>query len=119
MVGEPTSLCIGCQAQSQFSDVTLHIRISQVGGEESTGSVLFFCNSNDDVVLDVPSGRHEIQLQMPYLGLEPGMYSMKVQLKKDAVYVFDVVESFRFTILSNGKMSKCKFYQPRTWKLVS
>ena len=56
---------------------------------------------------------------MPYLGLGPGMYTMSIKLKKGSFYTFDAVENFRFTVNSNGKMSECKFYQPRLWQLVS
>ena len=63
-------------------------------------------------------GLSEIQLQLPYLGLGPGTYTAQVRVRKDAVYTFDVVESFRFTVTAHSDMNKCQFYQPRTWVLV-
>ncbi len=83
------------------------------------GTVLFLSGENDETFFEVLAGEHEIQLQMPYLGLEPGTYTMNIKLKQSSLYTFDFVESFRFTVKSNGKMSECRFYQPRSWKLAS
>ncbi|NJL35342.1 MAG: ATP-binding cassette domain-containing protein [Leptolyngbyaceae cyanobacterium RM2_2_4] len=117
--GQALSFCVVCQARQAFSGITLHLSISKIGGEDSVGTILYLSGDNDNIFFDMPAGSHEIQLQLPYLGLEPGAYTMKIKLKKDSIYSFDVVESFRFTVTADGKMSKCRFYQPRSWQLVS
>jgi lipopolysaccharide transport system ATP-binding protein len=116
--GQPVSFCVACQARQAFSGVTLHLSISKIGGEDSVGTILYLSGDNDNIFFDVPAGNHEIQLQMPYLGLEPGGYTMKIKLRKDSIYSFDIIESFRFTVVTDGKMGKCRFYQPRSWQLV-
>jgi lipopolysaccharide transport system ATP-binding protein len=116
--GQALSFCVVCQAQRAFSGITLHLSIAKMGGED-IGTVLYLSGDNDNIFFDVPAGKHEIQLQMPYLGLEPGAYTMKIKLKQDSIYSFDVIESFRFTVVADGTMSKCRFYQPRSWQLVS
>ncbi|NJN86283.1 MAG: ATP-binding cassette domain-containing protein [Leptolyngbyaceae cyanobacterium SL_7_1] len=118
IVGKPMSFCVGVYSHDRFSGVTLHLKISKVGGEDNIGTVLYLSGENDNHFFDVPQGEHEIQLQLPYLGLIPGSYTMLVNLKRDSIYTFDVVASFRFTVLSDGKINQCRFYQPRSWELV-
>jgi len=115
--GEPTCLCIGFTASKEAEGVNLHLKITEMGGE--SGTVLFLGGGNDDQFFQVSPGEHEIRVHLPYLGLRPGTYTMSVKLKQEALYTFDVVESFRFTVKPDGKMSQCRFYQPRSWELVS
>lgn len=115
--GEPIDFCVGFRARQQSSNINLHLKIIEIGGEVST--VLFLGGGNDEQFFEVDTGQHEIQVHLPYLGLRPGMYNMSIKLKEGSLYTFDVVESFRFTVKSDGKMSQCKFYQPRYWKLIS
>ncbi|HEY9737807.1 MAG TPA: polysaccharide ABC transporter ATP-binding protein [Trichocoleus sp.] len=117
--GEPLSLCVACHAQEAYSGVSLHLRFAKVGGEDSMGTVLCLSGNNDGSCFEVPPGPAELRLDMPYLGLEPGTYTLKIKLKKDALYTFDVVESFRFTVASRGSMDRCRYYQPRSWRLVT
>ncbi len=117
--GELVYFCVGCKAHKIFDDVNVHLKIKKIGEEGGAGAVLFLSSENDKNLFHIPLGKHEIQVKMPYLGLAPGMYTMSIKLKKGSIYTFDAVENFRFTVNSNGKMSECKFYQPRLWKLVS
>jgi lipopolysaccharide transport system ATP-binding protein len=116
--GEPISLCATCEAHDSYSGVGLDIRIVKVGGIESAGNILSLRGQNDNAFSQLSPGLSEIRLQMPYLGLVPGVYSAQIRLRKDAVYTFDVVESFRFTVTSQQNVSKCQFYQPRSWSTV-
>ncbi|MGJ3250982.1 MAG: polysaccharide ABC transporter ATP-binding protein [Elainellaceae cyanobacterium] len=116
--GEQMSFCVACDAHDTVTGVTLHIKISKIGGEDSMGTTLFLSGDNDNVFFEVTPGKHEIHLQMPYLGLESGTYNMSIKLKKDSIYTFDVVDSFKFKVQSSSGMSRCAFYQPRTWRLT-
>jgi lipopolysaccharide transport system ATP-binding protein len=118
LTGEPLSLCVTCEAHGSYLGVALDIRIAKVGGIESAGYVLSLRGQNDDVFFRVLPGYSEIQLRLPYLGLAPGVYTAQVRVRKDAVYTFDVVESFRFTVSTKFNINKCQFYQPRDWALV-
>ncbi len=117
--GEQISFCVAFDARDTVSGITLHLKINKIGGEDNAGTVLFLSGDNDDIFFKVTPGKQEIQLQMPYLGLKSGTYNMNIKLKKDSIYTFDVVDSFRFTVQSNSSMSRCVFYQPRTWSLAS
>ncbi|MGB3493024.1 MAG: ABC transporter ATP-binding protein [Elainellaceae cyanobacterium] len=115
--GEPITLCLTCEAHHHFTGVTFNVRIVKVGGEDSIGNTLSLRGENDDVFFEVFPGLSELQLRLPYLGLEPGTYAAQVRLKKDAMYMFDVVEAFRFTVVSTIDMNKCRYYQPRSWAI--
>ena len=117
--GEKTSFCVACDVHSPFSGVALHLKIRKVGGEESAGTVLCLNGHNDDCLFDVEPGKQEMQLQMPYLGLEAGQYTMSLKIKKEGVYTFDTIESFKFIVQSESIMGRCAFYQPRSWQIVS
>lgn len=116
--GDPLNLCATCQAHDSYSGVALDIRIAKVGGIESAGYVLSLRGQNDNAFFQLSPGLAEIRLQLPHLGLVPGVYSAHIRLRKDAVYTFDLVESFRFTVTSQQNVNKCQFYQPRSWALV-
>lgn len=117
VTGKNVNFCVGIKAYQKFEDVNLHLKVTELGSEG--GSALFLSGGNDETFFDVLPGEHEIQVQMPYLCFKPGTYTMSVKVKTGPFYTFDFVESFKFTVESDGKMSGCKFYQPRTWKLVS
>lgn len=116
--GEPLTLCATCEAHDSHSGVGLDVRIVKVGGIENAGNVLSLRGQDDDAFFHLSPGLAEIRLQLPYLGLTPGVYSAQVRLRKDAVYTFDLVESFRFTVTSQQNVNKCQFYQPRSWSMV-
>ena len=69
-------------------------------------------------MLNVSPGKYEIQVAFPNLGLRPGLYTMKIFIRKDALHTFDCVESFRFTVEGKELMSQCLYYQARSWEIV-
>ena len=118
LTGEPLSLCMTCEAHDTYSGVALDIRISRVGGVDSASYVVSLRGQNDEAFFQLAPGLAEMQLRFPYLGLGPGVYTAQVRIRKDAMYTFDLVESFRFTVTAHCDMNKCQFYQPRTWALI-
>ncbi len=114
--GEPVQLCIGCKAHKKIDQVNLRISISEVGGERD---ILYFGGVNDQQFFELFPGENEIQIHMPHLILGTGNYIMYVFIKQGYLYTFDIIESFTFSVRSNGKMIKSRLYQPRSWKLVS
>jgi lipopolysaccharide transport system ATP-binding protein len=115
--GEPTDLVVGLKAYHRFQNVSLKIVVTEISRDNS--SVLFLSGLIDREFFEVPPGNHEISIKMPYLGLKPGIYNMNVNLRKDSHYIFDTVESFRFIVKGDASMSKCAFYQPRSWSFAS
>ena len=114
--GESANFSVECQVYEQIHGANLGMLITALSGE--LGLVLYITSNSDNNLLSISPGKSEIQMHMPYCSLAPGIYSAKVYVRK-GVYSFDIVESFRFTVKSNRTMSRCLFYQPRAWKVVS
>lgn len=115
--GEPISLCIECRIHQKIDNVgfTLDIKGLAEGGE----TILLMNSFSDKQSLSFSPGEHEIQVEMPYLGLKLGRYIMDVYVKKDALFHLDSVESFRFIVNAKESVSRGCFYQPKIWKTVS
>lgn len=115
--GIPTNLHIDFTAHDYFKNVSIRIRIDELGKENKT--VLLLSGLTDKKTFNVLPGKNRICVQMPYLGLAPGLYSINANVRKDSHYIFDTVESFRFVVKGDISLTKCIFYQPRSWKLES
>jgi lipopolysaccharide transport system ATP-binding protein len=85
------------------------------GGE---GLVLYLTSTSDNQDLEIPIGKSEIRMHMPYCSMIPGVYSARIYIR-NGVLSYDIVESFRFTVKANKTISRCQFYQPREWQVVS
>ncbi len=114
--GESAYFSVECQAHEQIHGANLGMLITALSGE--MGLVLYITSNSDNDLLSINKGKSEIQMYMPYCSLAPGIYSAKIYIRQ-GVYSFDIVDSFRFTVKSNRTMSRCLFYQPREWKVVS
>ncbi|MEM6448436.1 MAG: ABC transporter ATP-binding protein [Cyanobacteria bacterium P01_D01_bin.123] len=117
LTGNSLSFCVSCYAREPHSGIALHLKIRRVGGGDSSDIVLYLSGDNDGHLFQTPAGKFELSMQMPYLGLESGSYTMSVKVKKDSLFVFDVVQTFRFKVRTDRNMIRCRFYQPRTWSL--
>ncbi|MDV2995527.1 MAG: Vitamin B12 import ATP-binding protein BtuD [Chroococcidiopsis sp. SAG 2025] len=113
--GETTYFCVEFKAYKEIKNVTLSFLIQETFGESE--HVLCINTQQDGESWNILPGYYEIQLKMPYLGLKPSFYTLKLSISKNSYYMLDAVESFKFTVEGKG-MSQCLFYQPRTWKLV-
>lgn len=117
--GEETYLCIGCKSHKDINNVGISVAIK--GLADGGDMVLIINNLHDKQPFNFQEGEHEIQIQMPYLGLKIGTYIMDIYVKKDGLYHLDFVESFKFQVEAKEdvNISRCLFYQPRTWNLVN
>ncbi|MBD6617962.1 ABC transporter ATP-binding protein [Komarekiella sp. 'clone 1'] len=116
LCGEPAYLCVECKVLQKIDNAILGIKISALSGENER--VLHLTSASDNVALKILPGKVEIQMQMPYCGLVPGLYNAKIYVK-EGVCSFDIVESFRFAVKASKYSGQCLYYQPRTWKVVS
>ncbi|MEJ7618254.1 MAG: ABC transporter ATP-binding protein [Pyrinomonadaceae bacterium] len=114
--GETVYFCVKCRARAEMSRVGVSVLIRELFGDGEC--VLNLSSEKDDCLLDLASGETELQLHMPYCGLKPGSYTMKVYVSKRPLHIYDAVESFRFTVKAIEGMSQCSFYQPRSWTAV-
>lgn len=112
--GEPARFCVGCKAHREVNDARLAVTIK---GQASEGDrILSLSNNLDQTQLRLLPGDNVIELEMPYVGLSPGPYFMNLNVREGALELMDSVQGFDFNVESNIPISKCKFYQPRTWR---
>ena len=112
--GEPAQISIQFVAHEAIATLNLRISLMKEGQ-----TIVYLGGSNDKQVFQVSPGHHEILVGLPQVGLAPGTYTMRVDMRKDALFILDICESFHFKVESNGSMSKSVYYQPRTWRLVA
>lgn len=114
--GEPAVLCFACKIHQRVEKASFTVSIK---GLAQGGDVVLLLNClQDNVKLDLLPGDCEVQLQMPYLGLRLGTYSMDIYAK-EGLYHLDSVELFRFNVDAGENISRSLFYQPRSWKVIS
>ena len=117
VTGNKTYFCIKCLVHKNvnYAGITIDVQEMCQTGESS----LVISSFNDKKPLKLLPGEPEIRLQMPCLGLKPGLYSMKVYIRKDSLYTFDCVESFVFQVTGYFSMGRSSFYQQRTWRVLN
>ena len=116
LTGKPLSLCIGLRAHNKIEKV--NIIISILNNSLENEQTLFFASDQDGQSFTVFPGDSEIQLNMTYCGLIPGLYTMKLNVNCEYyLNILDVVESFKFNVKSSQKIQRCAFYQPRKWEI--
>ncbi|WP_427161286.1 ABC transporter ATP-binding protein [Aliinostoc sp. HNIBRCY26] len=113
--GEPAYLCVECKSYQKIDQANLGLLVTALSGEN--GLVQYITSNCDREDLTILPGQSEIQMYMPYCSFVPGVYSAKIYIRR-GVQSFDIVESFRFTVKSNKTISRCLFYQPRTWQVI-
>jgi len=115
MSGEAATLNVTCSIKEPLADLALSVIVRDLtGGNEQ---VLVLESSQDGVLFDAEPGLTSFQLQLPACGLRPGMYSLKVYLQQRPHFnLLDCVESFVVRVQAAATMTKCLFYQPRSWR---
>lgn len=115
--GEPAYFCIKCKAKEKVDDVGFSFVVK---GLAEGGEVVVLLNSlSDEQPMSFLPGEHEVQIQMPYLGLRVGVYTIDIFIKRSGFYHLDSYESFQIIVKGKESASRGLFYQPRTWKVVS
>jgi lipopolysaccharide transport system ATP-binding protein len=113
---KPSTFCIDCVVHEPVDDLSIDVLIKDQLGE---GEWMQRINNIDDQQpISLSPGQHQIQLQLPYCGLKPGIYTMKLSIRSGFLHYLDAVESFRFVVTSESSMTNCSFYQPRCWKVA-
>lgn len=113
--GKPITLCIKVNSHNEFKNIFVRLIIKEISGEGEISLTL--SNQNENYPFQISLGENELVIHMPYVGLKPAAYSMKIILKQGSLHVLDIVESFNFIVKGDGKMGNCMFYQPIEWYL--
>ncbi|NJM70116.1 MAG: ABC transporter ATP-binding protein [Scytonema sp. RU_4_4] len=112
--GEPAFFCVECKAYEKITKANLCVTVTALSGEHER--IFYLTSGSDNEYLEVLPGKVELQMYMPYCGLNPGVYNAKIFIRSGG-YSFDAVESFRFTVTANHITSQSLFYQPRKWQV--
>ncbi|MEO1431742.1 MAG: polysaccharide ABC transporter ATP-binding protein [Cyanobacteria bacterium J06633_8] len=116
LTGESAYLSVECKSYEHIQNANLGMLVTALSAGE--GLVLYITSNSDNRKLEIPVGTSEIRMYMPYCSMIPGVYSARIYIRS-GVYSYDIVESFRFTVKANKTISRCQFYQPRTWQVIS
>jgi lipopolysaccharide transport system ATP-binding protein len=115
ITGEPPEFCIGYRTNQTIENAGIILFIQEAASENDL--VLLLSSFDDHQTLYITPGEQEAKVIFPYLSLRPGLYIMRITFRKDSLYIFDLVDMFRFTVVSKRSMSKSLFYQPRDWQI--
>lgn len=116
LCGEAANLAIECQAYKNIDNANIGVIITALSGQNER--ILYITSTSDKQLLEIKPGKIEIQMQMPYCCLLPGLYSAKIYIK-DGISSLDIVQSFRFLVKTNQIISQSLFYQPHTWQITT
>ncbi len=83
------------------------------------GQVLYISSIDDGLFLDVSPGYHKVEMLMPALTLGPGNYALKILIRSQDGNYLDRIDSFEFSVLKQEQNSYSKFFQPRSWAIIS
>ena len=111
--GQPTCLTIALSSKREFHNLNMQMGIadSALYGERT----LFFNNAIDNVKISIKEGTSQVKVKFPYLGLNPGLYSLKVSIYEDELHLLDTIEAYNFVVKSDFPAKQSLFYQSRQW----
>ncbi|HUS10883.1 MAG TPA: ABC transporter ATP-binding protein [Pyrinomonadaceae bacterium] len=115
--GKPASICVRCHSRKEMDGINLIVAVSSLSMENER--VLYLNSQYDNQSMRVKAGEVELQLELPYCGLAPGLYSAKIVVSHKTINNLDVLESFRFRVSSDAIAEQNLFYQPRRWKALN
>jgi lipopolysaccharide transport system ATP-binding protein len=113
--GEKTTISIVCKSYREYSKIGLILVIKslKLGGE----TILILDSFHDEHIFKLSIGKTELQVAIPCLCLQGGMYLMDVFVKYDFIYTLDSIDSFSFTVDNDQYLTSSLFYQPRIWEV--
>ena len=114
--GDPVSLCVGCDAAKELDGIDLIVAVSSLSADNQR--VLHLTTKYDGCTMRLAPGTTEIRLRVASLGLLSGWYNAKIVIIQNSIRIFDVVESFRFSVQSDEHADENLFYQAHTWDVV-
>jgi len=115
--GEPASLCVGVRCKEPFD--ALHIKVTIKALADESAPVLVINSHNDAPGFPADRGEHELRLDLPWLGLMPGLYTLRVHVMDGPLRLLDTVPAFRFAVGQGPDLlTRCQYNQPRSWSCV-
>jgi lipopolysaccharide transport system ATP-binding protein len=112
--GDPAAFHIRCSCASVFPRVKATLIVREAFGDLQTILTL----STENIAMSLPVGRSEIVVEFPFLGLQSGLYTIKIGITEETLEHLAAVESFRFYVGRSDHSQQCLFYQPTHWQLI-
>jgi lipopolysaccharide transport system ATP-binding protein len=115
--GESAFLIIKCRVHLPLDNIQLKIIIRELTFESM--SSITFDSSEDNICFSVTPGNLTVKLSLPYLTLKPGIYVAKLNINHSDIYIYDAIESFRFSVIDkNLIMLNSTHFQQRAWEII-
>ncbi|HXF94302.1 MAG TPA: ABC transporter ATP-binding protein [Nitrospiraceae bacterium] len=111
--GEPATLAVRYRALRRANGVGLGVIVREL--TEDSDVVLNLHSERDGRLFEIETGCGRIEVRFPALGLRPRVYSARVYLSAPGLYVYDLVDSYRFRVVARETMSQNLYFQPREW----
>jgi lipopolysaccharide transport system ATP-binding protein len=115
--GRLARLTLHYRATTDIADVGLGIIVRELADESDV--VLNLHSERDGKLFTLAAGHGSIDLSFPVLGLRPGLYTARVYLSSPGMYLYDLVDAYRFRVVAKDSMSQCLYFQPREWGVRS
>lgn len=121
MTGKPVQICVEFSATRALENVCAFIAVYQLSEAETLTLHLngYLDSQLRQRCLTTPPGRHRLVVTLPYLGLRPGSYIMKVFLKEGSLYTLDGLDNLRFRVGYRQSFNRGEYYQHRQWQVES
>ena len=115
--GESVFLIIKCKVHVPIDNVQLKIIIRELSFESMTTITLD--SSEDNFKFNVTPGEATIKISLPHLTLKPGVYTAKLNVNQSDIYMYDVIESYKFKVVDqNMIMLNSSHFQQRIWGVM-
>lgn len=111
--GNTTKIELVLKSSARHSNVVISALIKELSGESDL--ILHLSSDKQGKLFDFDGGLKRVSIELPELGLRPGVYTAKIYLHKDSFFMLDMVESFIFKVRSNVDMNQCLFFQRVNW----
>lgn len=113
--GKPASITLLFKVNKKLQNPEINFQVES----GDVGKVIYINSPDDNILLNLLPGKYEIQINLPNLVLGPGTYAMRVLIRKENGDYIDRVDSFEFAVEKEEGISYSRFYQPRSWKILS
>ena len=113
--GQPGRISIQIDTEKEIEEASVNLMFFDL--EHESGDVVQFIVSSRDIGwLDLKSGRSEIQLNLPFVGLRPGIYRVKLSISQSAMHdILDAADNLKLVVRNSGLTDNCLYFQPRDW----
>lgn len=121
ITGYPLRICIDFTTKIRIQNVCIFLAIYRFSEVESLALHLngYLDSQLKRKTLMAYPGDHRVIVKLPYLGLRPGSYRMKVFLKDGKMYTLDALDTFGFRVNNTKSFNRGEYYQYRSWEIQS